>query len=400
MRIKTFLLTTFAFAVAGTGGIQSAPCPQAANAESSQTYFEKDPRLKVSLTARSPAWTHLRLWSALYRKTGVPLEREEGASEFDDNTVALGFNGVSARAVMDAAAARVLARWERTERNGYRLPVPQRELDFVFLAKNEHQRELFGAGVEFIRDLSALPQEEQARIGSGQFIPFASLPANMQRSVGQMLQALSREFQERDRAMGSARPPIPFEDLPSANFRVERQPANGFNRLALTVRFTSVRRTTGWSINDYEQQKQAREAARRRRPAGELDALYAPRKFEVSQEEAKRLPALQKRITLSLANVTFPEVLQRLHAKYGLAFLSDPTQHMPQKATIRLVSVPLGEALDRLTEIYQDTEWEWRKYGVLIVRGPSNPARDPRQIPSVQGETTMPGKPAPPKAAP
>jgi hypothetical protein len=49
---------------------------------------------------------------------------------------------------------------------------------------------------------------------------------------------------------------------------------------------------------------------------------------------------------------------------------------MPQRANVHLPLMPLGEALDQLTQIYKGTEWEWRKYGVLVVRGPSNPVRD------------------------
>lgn len=55
---------------------------------------------------------------------------------------------------------------------------------------------------------------------------------------------------------------------------------------------------------------------------------------------------------------------------------------MPQRADVRLYRMTLGKALDRLTEIYQDTEWEWRKYGFPVIRGPRNPAR-----------TTKPTKP-------
>ena len=110
--------------------------------------------------------------------------------------------------------------------------------------------------------------------------------------------------------------------------------------------------------------------------ANKIDPLYETRKFELTRMEARDLPVFQQKITLTGKQMTFPQVLQSLHQKYGISYVCDPQRYMPQRADIKIPSLPLGDALDYLTGVFHDTEWEWRKYNVLIVRGPLNPARD------------------------
>jgi hypothetical protein len=98
-------------------------------------------------------------------------------------------------------------------------------------------------------------------------------------------------------------------------------------------------------------------------------------KFALTQEAAKRLPALERKVTIQMRDVSFPEVLRYLHNVYNIAYVCDPGGVMPQRANVNIVNMPLGKALDRLTQIYKDTEWEWRKLNFLLLRGPQNPSR-------------------------
>ncbi|HZO89926.1 MAG TPA: hypothetical protein VFB38_16470 [Chthonomonadaceae bacterium] len=367
---------------------QETPPAEAASKALYQSDFDSDPRLSVPMTIEMRSCPHWQLWARLARKTRLSIDREEAANELDSSTIAIAGKNVSARALMDAMAARVMARWERTEK-GYRLLVSQRELDDVYLPQSNRERERFAIGAAFIRDFNALPASEQARLLSGRSVPFTSLPAAMQQAVSRMLESLALEY--REKGMSDTVPPSRLSD---AMFRLERKPAPGFNRLFMTVRIPEIG-STGWRLNDYEAQKQARQ----QRVAGGPDPIYAPVKFEVKPEDAKRLPALKRVVTLQMWQATFPEALQRLHEKYGLAFVSDPKQYMSQQANINIPPMPLGEALDWLTEIFRDTEWEWRKYGFVVVRGPLNPSRTPRQ-PQPAQDANASEKPAPPKPAP
>lgn len=353
--------------------------PTAADDAPRRTHFETDPRLEAPMTVQSPAYAQRRLWQGITRNTKTRIERHPWARDLDDVPVCLAGNAVSARALMDAAAARVLARWEWTDRNAYRLLSPEWELDEVFGAQSEEERERFQSGREFIRVLNALPADERASLESGNPVSFASLPPGMRIAVGAMLDPLVREQKKKGWEV------FPAERINEASLRLGRLPATEFDRLFLTLKVPGGN-GAGFRINDYETRKQDRDAARQgRQRAGkpgkpeDLDDLYVPKRFEVSPEQAKRLPTLKRLVTLDGQNVSFPDVLLLLYKQYGIPFVSDPKIVMPQRADVHLSSMPLGEALDRLTEIYKDTEWEWRKYGVLVVRGPSNGARHPKQ---------------------
>lgn len=344
-----------------------------------RTHFETDPRLEAPMTVQSSAYAHRRLWQGITRKTKTPIERHEWVRGLDDDPISLAGNAVSARALMDAAAARILARWEWTDRNGYRLLAPEGELDKAFGAQSEEERERFQSGREFIRVLNALPADERASLESGTPVPFASLPPGMRMAVGGMLDPLVREQKKKDWAV------FPAERINEASLRLERSPATEFTRLFLTLKVPGGN-GAGFRINDYETRKQDRDATRQgRQHAGkpgepeDLDSLYVPKRFEVSPEQAKRLPTLKRLVILDGQNVTFPDVLLLLYKQYGIPFISDPKTAMRQRADVHLSSMPLGEALDHLTKIYKDTEWEWRKYNILVVRGPSNAARYPKQ---------------------
>lgn len=373
------LIISFALlslSMSGVGSIHSPFLHQKSQADGIaakaevKSYFEEDSRLDQKITIKSYGIAHRELWQVLENKIRAPIEREEAASEIEADEIVIAASNVPVPTLMDAVAARVLARWERTQHNGYRMLVNQFELDFVFGAKSEREQERFAAGAAFIQDMNALPAQKRALLQSGEYVAFSSLPASMQQSLTQMLFSLSLEYQAKGKP-ATLQPEV----LPQAAFRLERKPAQGFNRYFITVKADGGR-ASGWRFNDYEAQKQAREAARQeKQKAGEPNSIYTPVKWELSHREAKRLPALKRPITLDMKAVTFPEVLRRLHEKYNIAFISDSRKSMPDRADIVLRSLTLGDALDRLTQIYRNTEWEWRKDGFLIVRSSSNPTR-------------------------
>lgn len=327
------------------------------------TDFETDKRLNTPLSIALLKCSHADIWTRLDRRTGVAIEREESARELDDSSVAIAGNQTSARALMDAIAARILARWEKTERNGYRFLTSQNERDFTYSAKDEWEEERFKAGAEFLREMKKLPPDEQAAILSGKPYPVSELPNTMQQPLRTMLEALYQSNEAK--GFGNGEPPrLPSE----ATLTIERKSAKGFDRFAFS--FGNGASPGGsFRINNYDEKKKERLAVK-----GKEDT-YTPVRYEIKPESAKKLPALKRLVSINLQDVTYPEVLKQLNAKYGVAFVSDPKVSMPHKADVVLTSMPLGDLLDELTKLYPGTEWEWRKYGFLVVRGPENQIR-------------------------
>lgn len=403
MRTFLTLILVFIMAVVVVQAQDIAPSQQqgapVSNSLLPMTYLEKDARLTRPMTVQSRSLFYPNLCLRITRATRARIYTGLGT---DTIPVAIAADNVSARAIMDALAALHLTRWERTEDNGYRLLTSQRNLDFVYGDRgNEHRRERFQAGTEFVQGLNGISPADRQRILSGRFLSFASLPAQLQPYVPRMLESLGKEHPWSV---------FPGSRLSEAEFRMERRPKDEFDEYSVTVRIPGEH-STGWKINTYEQRKLEREAQRRQwARSGQLDPLHAPVHFEVTPEQARRMPALQKLVELSARKVTLPEALMLLHKKYGIAFISNapllPVEK-PRRTDIHLSTMPLHEALDKMTtEIYPDCEWEWRKYGVLVVRDAANSVRrnaaqgqnQTQQTVTMPQQSPLPGAAASPKS--
>jgi hypothetical protein len=277
-----------------------------------------------------------------------------------------------ARSVMDALAALTLYRWERTEKNGYRLLISQREMN-VYKPKNPHQKDRYAQGLKFVQELDKLPAPEQNRIRAGEQVPLHSLPPEMRQAAEGVLEALNQELVSQGRSAA-----IELNQLvQGTTVRLRHQKIKNFNRYSFGIHVPELGGAS-ISFSDYESHEREAQAARERKiQSGQSDALYEPVRFALSQDEARKLPALQKKVTVQMRDVTLPQVLRYLHVTYGVAYISDPELAIPQRASVNIVNLPLGKALDRLTQTYDNTEWEWRKSKFLVVRGPNNPSRTP-----------------------
>jgi hypothetical protein len=374
MHLNTPFALIFALSLSVMCKSQNSPAqPEKGNKTTSAqvktypTHLEKDRRLVVLLTLSPEEYPFAMLAGTIQRKSKVPLEREEAARELDDFSPVMAGEKMPVRAYMDAVAALVLGRWERTEKQGYRFLVSQSEADIVYGPQNDQERALLEIGLEFLNTLEKLPPQERKRLESGKHFSLNSLSPEMQEQFKRML-----DIQEQSREERNESRMFTADTLPQARLHLENKKGKSFRRYFITIANDSG--GMGWRINDYEHQKQLREQARLQRlqRAGNLDSIYQSRRFEISQEEAKRLPVLQQRINLDMRDATFPEVLIRLHRKYGIAFACDPKVTFPHRATVHFNATPLGDALDKLTALYPKTEWELRKSNLLIVRCAAN----------------------------
>ena len=376
IRILALCAIFFSFGVPFAFGELSGRSSIQGGRSSSSSPLDSDTRLarRVSIAASSP--THIRLYGVVSRKAGVAIDREAAAAEFDNSRVALAAPNAAARALMDAIASRVLARWEKVDRNRYRLLVPGAEIDWIYKAKNEFTAERYRLGTEFIQSVGSLDFGLRAEIAAGQPILIARLPAQMRELLNGMLESCAKE--NKSKGLG---PTVFGSDLSNATLRMQRQSTPpGFQEFWVNVGVPGVG-SSGFRINNYASSRAGGQSQ-----TNASSQTHDPQRFEVKPSDAKLLSELKVVVTLDAGKITFPDAMRLLHEKYGFAYISDSKTDMPQKAEVRIPRMSLGEALDRLTEIFKDTEWEWRKYGFIVIRGPNNPARDPKQ-----GRATLTG---------
>lgn len=332
--------------------------------------FDSDPQLRVKTSLRSLEAPFPYLWDGFMRKAKIVIQRDDSAREFDNASLGVFCNDVTVHDVMDAMAASVLARWEAIPK-GYRFLVNNTELDNAYMPKSERFRELNRKGMEFMSQLRDLPEEARKRLESGQALPYNALTPSMQALGKEMLHAIMEE--ELQKLPPGTQLAIESEDYSQASVKLSREPSKGFDSYYISLMKEGAG-SAMWNVNNYERRKA--EGAQVGTTA-DKSKVYTPKKYEISRDDALENPLMKKNVSLQMRDALLPQVLKRLHEEYGVNFVCDAVRNFPRAATIQFKSVALGDALDRLTKLYPDTEWELRKSNILVYRSASNPARDP-----------------------
>lgn len=339
-----------------------------------RTYLETDPQLGQTLTLNVTGQTFAQICERIRRKTGVRLTFSEGANEFRDQAVVIYGENVPARAVMDALAAIYLCRWERVSEKQYNL------LDVDHLARSRPDQELrdavVAAGIGIRNAIQALPPAERARLTSEKLVPFASLSPSVQTATRQFFEASNHQHAGRPQATS-----IPVEALMNSQFAFSSKARQDHTEYDVRFQISTLdgngsSMSGTFSFDDRGERRQ-QELQRRagRTVSGQVDELYIPRRYEVSAEEARRRPELQKTVELTMRNATYNEAFARLCRQAGVPFVHILNEPQPVRRDVSLSRMPLSEALDRLTADFDTSEWEYRRPGFLVVRGPGNGAR-------------------------
>lgn len=356
MKCRSFSIWAAILAAVATVTVHGSPARSAPESERPGTVLSRDVRLRRRMTVPNWEMSMQRFFSRVQRATAVHLYTED--LELRDSNLIAACEGTTAESLLDAVAALWLLRWEKDEENRYRLLGAEHEMK-VFLPDNEYERDKLDAGRRFLREWSNLSAPVQASLISG--VQPSALPSGLVDEIGAMTDAVNRELQ----ALQGDTNPFPLQRLAEARLTLKPRQKGRVTSYWMTLSLQGWG-SLGWSFNDYDP---------RGRREGKLEgAAYVPGKLEVTRKEAKKLPALQKRVTLYLKAATLPEVMQKLSRSYRFPFVSDPNRGQKRRVEVHFKSIPLADALDRLTQLYPGAEWEYRKSGFLIMRSPGNPA--------------------------
>ena len=356
----------YAFLLFQQSGLSTAS-PKPHDSPTKMVTFDNDSRLKVTTSLQKSEVRHDVLWGHIMRQAKVTIEREEAAREFDNSPLTMCCNNVSIHDLMDAVAARILARWEKIPK-GYRFLVSSNELDTVYKPKSPKQRDFFRQGMEFVGRMKNLPDDQQRSLETG--APYSSLPPAMQNFAHEIVRSFVQDMLENQPPGSQAE--FASDDYSNATMRVQKQSVQGFDMYAISL--SKPGGGGSWSVNNYEQKMAAGGQAG---TSADKSKVYVPKKYEVTHDNALKTPLLKQLVSLRMRNVSLPQALRKLNEKYSLNFVSDPPTEFPQTATIEFTNRPLGELLDRLTELYPHTEWELRKSNILLYRCAKNSIHDP-----------------------
>lgn len=316
------------------------------------TVLSLDSRLRKTVTVREVDRGLTDLFATVRRASRVSLYTRE--SELQHARLVAGCKNQPVEALMDAVSALWLVRWEKDQPGRYELLVSEAELS-VYQPQNKFQEERFAHGRRFSEGLKKLPVALRAMLLSNQRFSPNALPPDMLSSVRAMVDALNQEYAE----SGDTNP-FPLHRLPEAAIRLEHKNPRGVNSFFLTLELPGWG-SMGWLFSDHT-------------PATTSDRLYVPQKLKLRREQAAKLPALQQRVSVEAEQATLTEIVQALYQRHGIPFVADADRKETRRADVRIQNKPLAEALDRLVEVYQGYEWEYRELGFLVFRAPDNPA--------------------------
>lgn len=350
------------------GGLLVALVPHSARTEgppssppSPPSLLSRDPRLKKVTKLLAHETSTGRVFAQVFRATTVRLYSDE--SELQLAPLIVANSALDTAALMDGIAALWLVRWEKDTQKRYKLLVPE-SVEKSQLPANRYERDRSASAQDFAAGLKKLPPPVRAALAAGNSIPANLLPPDMLRAVHVMTDSVNREHQapEDDN-------PFPLSRLAESALRV-----NAKNRGSYSSYFVSLELpgwgSMGWRITDDKRQRGKPDAAT------SSANIHAPLKLEVKPKDARGLPALSRKVSISLKEATLPEVLADLYKHYRISFVADPQFAFKQKADVFINDEPLATVLDKLTTLYRGSEWEYRKLGFLVFRSANNPARN------------------------
>ena len=344
----------------------------------------QDVRLRRRVTVESSIIGTGPLFARLYRATRVRLYTND--LELKNSLYSLHCRDLTLAGVMDGIAAKNLLRWKKDVNSDYELVSNVSQWE-IYLPKGPYREDAFKTGLQFAADFKKLPPNLQADLLSANPVSVSRLPESARASLGAAFRSQGRERQSHDSDF------VPPDDISQATVRLEIDPqqtgAFAFTSYFLTLHYPG--HGMGWEFNDYPERK-AEEA--RSVGLGKSATVYAMKAFELTQEEAKKLPILKQMVYLKASKITLPEALQSLCVSCGVPYTVGTGQkaRLPA-ADINLPPMPLGDALDRLTEIYEDNEWEYRKLGVVVMRRAKKPYRE--NAAEKTGSVVLPNSPKP-----
>lgn len=307
----------------------------------------------------------------------VPTSVQKG--EMRDATLFLTFDKARAWAVMDAVAALWLVRWGRTEDNGYILMTSADEIRSSFTPSNKYKRRRNEAGMKFLMDLDRLPPGVRADLRAGKRVSVSDLPPQMQAHLSEMVEALNQERV----AKSPDNDPFPLSLVPQSTLTFSMKDYGEVQDYWVKVS-NSMWGETGFAFDNYEYNRRPRpgvgssgSATTAREGSGDAKATreYSPIKFEITQKQARTLPELRKSIRIERRRATLPQILREMYDRYDTSIVADPPAVQKQICDVSFDAASLPEAFDRLTQIYRDTQWEYRPSGFFVIRSGPNPAR-------------------------
>jgi hypothetical protein len=329
--------------------------------------LDKDERLQQIFRSGFQSIKCVRLFTLIHQDCQVPIRIRTENPEIQTLDMVIFSKNKPLHASMDAIACLWNGTWSLTPKKEYLFDIDPLWEGKIYNA-DQAQADF---GEAFINAIDDLPASLKDKL----YKPFApgDNPKNAGVSMDQLPNAMYQQLLgianiDHDHAVANARPgthSISPSNVPKNQFRawVSTDPKRGFNTYTITMH--SPEFASSMTISDVKKREKENADAK---SAGKEQTVYRTQKNEVSAQDATHVSELKQIVEIHLAGAYLPDVLKYLAETYGISLVGHNRSLLPQRCNVDIPKMPLHQALDRLTRLYKDTEWEWRKRGMLVVR--------------------------------
>lgn len=334
--------------------------------------IQTDKRLQVPIAGRELKSGSVRSIGT-WVKEATQLTLGAGTNEQDILTAKdyFIFNKVNAAELMEAYSTLYRLRWVafKSEKITYLLMSGKDQTDLRY-QPSIRRREQANAATGFVNMFDKLSDSEKAAVLGGNPLKYSELSPEMQGAFKNTLEASIDSA-----AANAADKGLPFErpdnsDLSEATIGLTEKSKPGTGVRELWIAMGIKRGSYSFRWNNYDSKK-GEEAAK------PIEFSQEPESNEAFSR--KRMLEREKKLTSLL--VTVPEgkrslavLLKYLSENYGLNFITNEDRGK-QPLEFGCEELPLAEALDKISELYGNWEWEASPGDFLVMRSAGNPRR-------------------------
>jgi hypothetical protein len=292
---------------------------------------------------------------------------------YNTTPLAVFFKNDEVYKVMDAIASLFLSRWakkypEKNTRDPIKYTMLYEGERMIWVPESKEEILRSEAATPFINGYLTIDSglkerlnDRMALVGNkDNGLPMQDLSAEMQKSIRNML-GVRRIVNPNERE-------IPEAEISKSRVIVkyERKPF-GIHELYVTVNTEK-----GSYSSLYSNSRKVFESGAIKT---ETPTLYDTRRFRLPNKEYPKIKELNQIISLKRDNIYMINVVKHIHDSLGISCVTEIKDFIPQIANVNISAMPVWKFMDAVTKVYTDTEWEYRKSGVIVVRGPRNSGR-------------------------
>ena len=269
--------------------------------------------------------------------------------------------------VMDGLGALFLTRWVKEDVGRFTM-IDNFEYTLGWVPESPEEVERCEASMPFLSEYLRLPSDIQDKLKNDEKasnqnngLPLSALPPAMQQAIYSMMDVENKFKGKNSRNISQ-------EEISNGRVMVDNS-TSVMGTIKLFIRLNTSKGSYGALYTN------TKKLVDNKTLNASNEKTYECKKWDIERKDYKNENKLKQEIILN-GNYTIIDILKYLHDNFDISCISETNKTIPMRVSVRISKMPLWQFLEKMPETFLETEWEYRKSEVLVVRGPRNSARD------------------------